>query len=122
LSSAMLVEVQFRHSGCVLQSAHRQFSRNALHTSLLSQPALQPKSPTQSAQTQSSSLQFPLFMQNSLAPPAPPVPAVPPVPPQNPVDGAIVGVSVLGVKLAYPDASLAVRPARNRQIEPEGAA
>jgi hypothetical protein len=44
------------------------------------------------------------------------------VPPQNPVDGAIVGVSVLGVKLAYPDASLAVRPARNRQIEPEGAA
>ena len=41
------------------------------------------------------------------------------VPPQNPVDGAIVGVSVLGVKLAYPDASLAVRPARNRQIELE---
>jgi hypothetical protein len=39
------------------------------------------------------------------------------VPPQNPVDGAIVGVSVLGVKLAYPDASLAVRPARNRQTE-----
>jgi hypothetical protein len=26
------------------------------------------------------------------------------VPPQNPVDGAIVDVSVLGVKLAYPDA------------------
>ena len=35
-----------------------------------------------------------------------------PVPPQNPVDGAIVGVSVLGVKLAYPDASLAVRKDR----------
>jgi hypothetical protein len=44
------------------------------------------------------------------------------VPPQNPVDGAIVGVSVLGIKLAYPDASLAVRPARNRQIEPPAAA
>ena len=33
-----------------------------------------------------------------------------PVPPQNPVDGAIVGVSVLGVKLAYPDASAVLRP------------
>jgi hypothetical protein len=44
------------------------------------------------------------------------------VPPQNLVDGAIVGVSVLGVKLAYPDASLAVRPARDREIEPEAAA
>ena len=43
------------------------------------------------------------------------------MPPQNPVDGAIVGVSVLGVKLAYADASLAVGPARNRQIEPEAA-
>jgi len=32
------------------------------------------------------------------------------VPPQNPVDGAIVGVSVLGVKLAYPDASAVLRP------------
>jgi hypothetical protein len=31
------------------------------------------------------------------------------VPPQNLVDGAIVDVSMLGVKLAYPDASLAVR-------------
>ncbi len=40
------------------------------------------------------------------------------VPPQNPVDGAIVGVSVLGVKLAHSDASQLVRPARNRQIEP----
>jgi hypothetical protein len=45
-----------------------------------------------------------------------------PVPPQNPVDGAIVDVSALEVKLAYLDASLAVRPARNRQIEPEAAA
>ena len=39
-----------------------------------------------------------------------------PVPPQNPVDGAIVDVSALGVKLAYPDAPLAVRPACDRQI------
>ena len=43
------------------------------------------------------------------------------MPPQNPVDGAIVGVSILGVKLAYPEASLAVRPARDRQSEPEAA-
>jgi hypothetical protein len=42
-----------------------------------------------------------------------------PVPPQNPVDGAIVDVSALGVKLAYPDASLAVRPASDGQIELE---
>ena len=45
-----------------------------------------------------------------------------PVPPQNPVDRTIVDVSALGVKLAYPDASLAVRPASDRQIEPEVAA
>jgi hypothetical protein len=45
-----------------------------------------------------------------------------PVPPQNPVDCTIVDVSALGVALAYPDASLAVPPARNRQIEPEAAA
>jgi hypothetical protein len=38
------------------------------------------------------------------------------VPPQNPVDGAIVGVSVLGIKLTYPHTSLGVRPARNRQF------
>jgi len=43
------------------------------------------------------------------------------VPPQNPVNGAIVDVSALGVQLTYPDASLAVPPARNRQIEsPDG--
>jgi hypothetical protein len=40
----------------------------------------------------------------------------PPVPPQNPVDHTIVDVSTLGVKLAYPHASLAVRPARDLQI------
>jgi len=45
-----------------------------------------------------------------------------PVPPQNPVDRTIVDISALGVKLACPDASLAVRPARDRQIEPEAAA
>ena len=39
------------------------------------------------------------------------------MPPQNPVDGAIVDVSVLGVKLAYPDASLAVRPVRELALE-----
>jgi len=44
------------------------------------------------------------------------------VPPQNPVDLTIVDISALGVKLAWPDASLAVRPARDRQIEPEAAA
>ena len=44
------------------------------------------------------------------------------VPPQNLIDRTIVDVSALGVKLAYPDASLAIRPARNRQIEPEAAA
>jgi hypothetical protein len=44
------------------------------------------------------------------------------VPPQNPVDGAIVDVSPLGVKLAYPHASLALRPTRDRQIEPEAPA
>ena len=43
------------------------------------------------------------------------------VPPQNLVQRAIVDVSTLGAKLAYPDASLAVRPARDRQIEPEAA-
>ena len=37
------------------------------------------------------------------------------VPPQNPVDRAIVDLSTLGVKLAYPHASLGVRPARDRQ-------
>ena len=40
------------------------------------------------------------------------------VPPQNPVDRRIVDVSALGVELASPDASLAVRPGRDRQIEP----
>jgi hypothetical protein len=44
------------------------------------------------------------------------------VPPQNPIDRTIADVSPLGIELAYPDASLAVRPARNRQIEPEAAA
>lgn len=38
------------------------------------------------------------------------------VPPQNPVDRTIVDVCGLGVRLAYPDTSLAVRPARDRQI------
>ena len=37
------------------------------------------------------------------------------VPPQNPVDRTIVDVTTLGVKLAYPHASLGVRPARDRQ-------
>ena len=37
------------------------------------------------------------------------------MPPQNPVDRRIGDVSALGVKLAYPDASLAVRPARDRR-------
>jgi hypothetical protein len=44
------------------------------------------------------------------------------VPPQNPVDRAIADVRALGIELAYPDASPAVRPARNRQVEPEAAA
>jgi len=44
-----------------------------------------------------------------------------PVPPQNPVDPTIVDVSTLEVRLAYPDTSPAVRPARDRQIEPEAA-
>jgi hypothetical protein len=44
------------------------------------------------------------------------------VPPQNPIDRTIADVSPLGIELAYPDASLAVRPARDRQIEPEAAA
>jgi hypothetical protein len=39
---------------------------------------------------------------------------VEPVPPQNPVDCTIVDVGALGVELAYSDASLAVRPARDR--------
>jgi hypothetical protein len=45
-----------------------------------------------------------------------------PVPPQNPIQRTIVDVSALGVELGYPDASLAVCPARDRQIEPEAAA
>jgi predicted mannosyl-3-phosphoglycerate phosphatase (HAD superfamily) len=45
-----------------------------------------------------------------------------PVPLQNPVNGAIVDVSALGIKLPSPDASLAVRPASDRQIELEFAA
>jgi hypothetical protein len=45
-----------------------------------------------------------------------------PVPPQNPVDHTIVDVCAFGVKLADPGASLAVRAARERQIEPEAAA
>ena len=44
------------------------------------------------------------------------------VPPQNPVDGAIVDVSALGVKLAYPDAPLAVRPACDRWNTENGGA
>ena len=44
------------------------------------------------------------------------------VPPQKPVDRTIVDVSRRGGKLTYPDASLAVRPARDRQIEPKVAA
>jgi hypothetical protein len=44
------------------------------------------------------------------------------VPPQNPVDRTIVDVSTLGVKLAYRYDRLAVRPARDRQLEPEVAA
>ena len=43
------------------------------------------------------------------------------VPPQNPVDRTIVDVCALGVKLAYPDTSLAVRRARDPQIELEAA-
>jgi len=38
------------------------------------------------------------------------------VPPQNSVNGAIVDVSALGIKLTYPHTSLGVRPARNRQF------
>ncbi len=44
------------------------------------------------------------------------------MPPQNLVDPTIVDVSVPGVRLTDPDASLTVRPARDRQIEPEAAA
>ncbi len=44
------------------------------------------------------------------------------VPPQNLVKHAIVDVSTLGVKLADAHASVAVCPARDRQIEPEAAA
>jgi hypothetical protein len=44
------------------------------------------------------------------------------VPPQNPVDRTTVDVSTLGVKLTYPDASVAVRPFRNRPIQPRAAA
>jgi len=44
------------------------------------------------------------------------------VPPQNPVDLKIADLSVLGIRLTYPDDSLAVRPARNREIESEAAA
>lgn len=44
-----------------------------------------------------------------------------PVPPQNPVDRTIADVSTLEIRLAYPDTSPAVRPARDRQIEPEAA-
>ena len=40
------------------------------------------------------------------------------MPPQNCVYRTIVDVSPLGVKLTYPDASLAVRPARNPGEEP----
>ena len=36
------------------------------------------------------------------------------VPPQKLVERTIVDVSALGVKLAYPDASVAVCPARDR--------
>ena len=43
------------------------------------------------------------------------------MPPQNPVQRAIVDVSALGVKLAYPDASPLVRSARERQIESQTA-
>ena len=43
------------------------------------------------------------------------------VPPQNPVDRKIADLSGLGIKLTYPDASLAVRPACDRQIEIEEA-
>ncbi len=46
----------------------------------------------------------------------------PTVPPQNLVKYAIVDVSTLGVKLADAHASVAVCPARDRQIEPEAAA
>jgi hypothetical protein len=44
------------------------------------------------------------------------------VPPQNPIDRTIVCVSALGAKLAYPDASPAVRPGRDCQVEPEAEA
>jgi 1-acyl-sn-glycerol-3-phosphate acyltransferase len=44
------------------------------------------------------------------------------VPPQNPADRTIVDVSALGVELGFPNASLAVRPARDRPIELEFAA
>jgi len=48
--------------------------------------------------------------------------ALMPVPPQNPIDRTIADVSPLGIELADPDVSLAVRPTRDRQIEPEAAA
>ena len=44
------------------------------------------------------------------------------VPPQNVIDRAIVDVSGLRGKVAYPDASLAVRPTRGRPFEPEATA
>jgi hypothetical protein len=45
-----------------------------------------------------------------------------PVPPQNSVDRTIVDVSTLGVNLTYPHASVALRPFRDRPIEPPAAA
>ena len=44
------------------------------------------------------------------------------MPPQNSVDGTIVDVSTLGVNLTYPHASVALRPFRDRPIEPPAAA
>ena len=41
------------------------------------------------------------------------------VPPQNPVHRAMIDVSALRDKVPNPDASRAVRPARDRPIEPE---
>ncbi len=40
----------------------------------------------------------------------------------TPSTAKIIDVSALGIELAYPHASLAVRPARDRQVEPEAAA
>ncbi len=44
------------------------------------------------------------------------------MPPQNPVDRTTVDACASGVELTYPHASVAVRPFRNRPIQPRAAA